>query len=177
MTLKGIEIFERDVQFENAFFPIFLTLFGIEIFVRDEHPEKAYFPIFFTLFGIKIEIKEELKKAYFDIYSILFVIMKLLKEVKSNFELLTNLTDWGISILHKYFLPNTIRLLKLPITFEICILLKFDLLNKNDPGSILLPIFLILFGIVRAVSDVHPEKAFLPIFITLFGIEIFQIFH
>ena len=118
MTLKGIEIFERDVQFENAFFPIFLTLFGIEIFVRDEHPEKAYFPIFFTLFGIKIEIKEELKKAYFDIYSILFVIMKLLKEVKSNFELLTNLTDWGISILHKYFLPNTIRLLKLPITFE-----------------------------------------------------------
>ena len=99
--------------------------------------------------------------------------MKLLKEVKSNFELLTNLTDWGISILHKYFLPNTIRLLKLPITFEICILLKFDLLNKNDPGSILLPIFLILFGIVRAVSDVHPEKAFLPIIITLFGIEIF----
>ena len=99
--------------------------------------------------------------------------MKTLKEVKSNFEPLTNLTELGISILHKYFSPNTIRLLKLPITFGICIVLKFVLLNKNEPGSKFLPIFFILFGIVISVSDVHPEKAFLPIIITLFGIEIF----
>ena len=99
--------------------------------------------------------------------------MKILEEVKSNFETLTNLTELGISILHKYFFPNTIRLLKLPLTFEICILLNFDCLNKNEPGSILLPIFFILFGIAIFIRDEHPEKAFLPIFITLFGIEIF----
>ena len=62
-------------------------------------------------------------------------------------------------MLHKYFFPNTSRLLKLQMTFSIWIFFKDELLKINEQGRILLPSFWILLGNEILVIDVLPEKA------------------
>ena len=103
-------------------------------------------------------------------------IIKLEKVLKLNFKLLINSTELGISILHKYFLPNTSRLLKLPMTFSIWILFKDEWLNKNEQGRILFPSFWMLLGNEIFIIDEHSEKAELTISVIPFGIIISEIF-
>lgn len=57
MTLLGIVIEVRFIQFSKASDPIIVTLSGISIDVKLLHPEKAPPPIKVTLLGIFTEVK------------------------------------------------------------------------------------------------------------------------
>lgn len=63
MTLSGIEIDRKEVQFENAELSILLMLLGISTDSKEVQLEKAELPIVVTLLGILTDIKE-IQKMY-----------------------------------------------------------------------------------------------------------------
>ena len=58
VTLLGIVIEVREVQFQKAASPMLVTLLPIVTEVREEQPAKAAYPMLVTLSGMVIEVRD-----------------------------------------------------------------------------------------------------------------------
>ena len=185
MTVSGIVIVVKDVQFWNALFPILVTLSGIAIFVKDSQFWNAKSQIYSQFsFILQVVISFD-----FDLINHKYGLVSLPKYNALSYSLYCNAKQ----------LLNASVPIKLQFSFILQVIISFDLAsfkykyglfsfpkyyalsyslycNDVQPKNALFPILVTLSRIVILVNDAQFTNAPAPILVTLSGIVILVIF-